>query len=86
MTPLDDVGRERLHDAIDAARQVANLSEDHNYYIDQWLFSLPRRLVLEAALRLGVLDDPNHVFFLRHAELTNGLRGQTDALSETVAP
>jgi pyruvate,water dikinase len=85
MTSLDDTGRDRLRDAIDAARSVVNLSEDHNYYIDQCLFSSPRRLILEAARRLGVLDDPDDVYFLRHAELTGGLRGETEGLAGTAA-
>lgn len=87
MAALDEDARERLMDVIDAAREVASLSEDHNFYIDQRLWNMPRRLVIEAAGRLvaaGVLAKANDVFFLRHAELDGGLRGETDGLSATV--
>ncbi len=76
MTSLDGDGRARLHDAIDAARAVAPLLEDHNFYIDQRLSVLPRRLVLAAAGRLD-LAKPNDVFFLHAAELCAVLRGET---------
>ncbi len=87
MASLEEDARERLMDVIDAAREIANLSEDHNFYIDQRLWNMPRRLVIEAAGRLmaaGVLAKANDVFFLRHAELDGALRGETDGLSATV--
>jgi pyruvate,water dikinase len=87
MASLDEDGRRRLQEVIDAAREVASLSEDHNFYIDQRLWNMPRRLVIEAASRLleaGVLGKANDVFFLRHAELVGALRGETDGLAATV--
>jgi phosphohistidine swiveling domain-containing protein len=86
MAALDEDGRRRLADVIDAAREVAYLSEDHNFYIDQRLWNMPRRLVMVAAERLastGALAQPGDVFFLRHAELRDALRGEGEGLAAT---
>ena len=65
MAPLEPDQRERLQGAIDAAIDVAPILEDHNYYIDQRVGVLPRRLVLAAGRRLvsmGVLAGAPDVF------------------------
>jgi pyruvate,water dikinase len=80
LAALDGEGRSRLQDAIDAARAVAPLLEDHNFYIDQRLATLPRRLVMTAAGRLD-LANPNDVFFLHTDELCGALRGATADVS-----
>jgi rifampicin phosphotransferase len=88
ITALDEQGRERLRDVIDAALEVHVLSEDHNFYIDQRLWNMPRRLVMAAGRRLvsaGALVKPDDVFFLRTVELRDSLRGQTDGLAGTAA-
>jgi pyruvate,water dikinase len=84
MAGLDDEGRARLQDAVDAACAVAPLLEDHNFYIDQRLANMPRRLVLAAGRRLasgGRLAKPADVFFLHVAELCAALRGEAEGLS-----
>jgi pyruvate,water dikinase len=85
---LDDAGRRRLQDALDAARGVVMLSEDHNFYIDQRLWCMPRRLITEAGERLvaaGALDDAGDIFFLRSRELCAGLGGSYAGLRDVVA-
>ena len=79
MAALDGEGRARLRDVLDAACAVAPLLEDHNFFIDQRLACMPRRLVLAAAARLA-LARPDSVFFLRRAELCTALRGEMDGL------
>ncbi len=84
MAQLDDEGRARFQDVLEAACSVAPMLEDHNFFIDQRLACTPRRLVLAAAARLP-LPKPSHVFFLRSAELCTALRGEDsglDALTE----
>src|SRR5207244_3071154 len=49
---LEPDQRQRLQAAIDAAVDVVPILEDHNYYIDQRVGVLPRRLVLAAGRRL----------------------------------
>ncbi len=66
-----------LRGAIEGARHVVSLQEDHNFYIDQRCAFSPRRLVLAAARRLvsnGTLAEANDVFYLRGAELLAALR------------
>jgi len=77
LASLDDEGRARLQGAIEAAVAVAPLLEDHNLYIDQRLSTMPRRLILAAAARLG-LAEPSDVFFLHEDELCAALRGTLD--------
>ena len=72
--------RERLAKAIEAATSVVSILEDHNYYIDQRVGALPRRLALAAGRRLvsmGQLAEAADVFYLRHAELRSALLGQS---------
>jgi len=85
MASLQPEQGERLQAAIDAAIDVASILEDHNYYIDQRVGVLPRRLVLAAARRLavgGTLTDQEDVFYLRHAEMRAALLGETEGMSE----
>ena len=85
MVSLAPEEKERLQAAIDAAVNVAPILEDHNYYIDQRVGVLPRRLVLAAARRLaagGTLTDPEDVFYLRHAELRTALLGEPEGITE----
>src|SRR5438132_1202869 len=67
-----------------AAVDVASILEDHNYYIDQRVGVLPRRLVLDAGRRLtsaGTLDDATDVFYLRRDELRSALLGSSEGLA-----
>ena len=80
MASLDEPGRARLADALDAAVAVSPQLEDHNFFIDQRLATMPRRLVLAAADRLGFAK-PNDVFFLRSAELCAALAGESGGLA-----
>ena len=70
----------KLRDAIEGARHVVSLQEDHNFYIDQRCAFSPRRLVLAAARRLvtnGALGEAKDVFYLRGVELLSALTGAT---------
>jgi phosphohistidine swiveling domain-containing protein len=87
MAPLEPEQRQRLQSAIDAAVDVASILEDHNYYIDQRVGVLPRRLVLAAGRRLastGALGAPHDVFYLRRAELGAALLGDVEGVREIV--
>jgi pyruvate,water dikinase len=87
MGRLEPEQRERLQSAIDAAIDVASILEDHNYYIDQRVGVLPRRLVLATGRRLvteGVLGTTEDVFFLRGDELKAALRGEPGGARELV--
>ena len=69
--------RTLLQRVLAAVKDVVTLQEDHNFYIDQRLGLLPRRLILAAARRLtasGLLADPTDVFYLRWTELVDALR------------
>jgi pyruvate,water dikinase len=80
MSGLAPEAAAKLSDAIDGARPVVSLQEDHNFYIDQRCAFSPRRLVLAAARRLvanGALAEANDVFYLHGAELLSALRGTT---------
>ncbi len=80
--------RARLEELLDAVRGIVTLSEDHNFFIDQRLATLPRRLVLAAGRRLvsnELLDDPDVVFFLRAQELIDALQGKTGSQQDTAA-
>ncbi|MEX2158868.1 MAG: PEP-utilizing enzyme [Dehalococcoidia bacterium] len=83
LAALDDAGRARLTDALDAAVAVAPQLEDHNFYLDQRLFCMPRRLVLAAAQRVG-LERPNDVFFLQSPELCDALQGKAERVNDLV--
>jgi len=80
MASLDGEGRARLQDAIDAATAVAPMLEDHNFYIDQRLATMPRRLILAAAARLALAQQAD-VFFLHADELCDALRGRAGGLA-----
>ncbi len=84
MAALEPDQRQRLQAAIDAAVDVAPILEDHNYYIDQRVGVLPRRLVLAAGRRLtsaGALADPADVFYLRRDELRRALLGSGEGMT-----
>ena len=86
MAKLDPDARTRLDDIVDAARNVCRLMEDHNYWMDQRLATLPRRLVLAAARRLvakSELEQATDVWFLRGDELVGALRGERSSVRET---
>jgi pyruvate,water dikinase len=88
LAQLSPDDRARLAEAQDAARGVAILSEDHNFYIDQRLQTMPRRLVLAAGRRLAsrdMLADEDQVFHVHMSELTGALRGDGGALGETAS-
>lgn len=76
LASLAGSARARLREAVEAARAAAPLLEDHNFYIDQRLATMPRRLVLAAASRLD-LASPDDVFFLHADELCSALRGES---------
>src|SRR5574341_17113 len=87
MSSLPAEKRERLEAAVEAARSVVSLLEDHNYYIDQRVGVLPRRLVLAAGRRLvseGKLDEAPDVFYLRHHELRAALMGEQSGVPALV--
>jgi pyruvate,water dikinase len=70
---------QRLQSALDMARHVVSLQEDHNFYIDQRCAFAPRRAVLAAGRRLvskKQLVDANDVFYLTGLELPAALRGE----------
>jgi pyruvate,water dikinase len=78
MASLDDDARARLSAVIDVARQVVSIQEDHNYYIDQRMAMMPRRLALAAGRRLvsdGFLADADDVFYLTGDQLAAALGG-----------
>ena len=72
----------RMSAIIEVARDVSPILEDHNFYIDQRLTTLPRRMVLEAGRRLvgaSIIAEAADVFFLHLSELTESLQsGQRD--------
>src|SRR3990170_2633039 len=79
LAQLDAPGRRRLHAALDVARQVVFLQEDHNFYLDQRCGLLPRRLILAAGRRLvakRALAADDDVFYLRADELRSALLGE----------
>jgi pyruvate,water dikinase len=87
MASLEPDKRERLQSAIDAAVDVGSILEDHNYYIDQRVGVLPRRLVLAVGRRLvsgGTLSRTEDVFYLRHAEVRVALLGEANGVAELV--
>src|SRR5581483_2784182 len=78
---------ERFEYLYEAARWNLNLTEDHNYYIDQMGTQLFRLPVLEFGRRLrerGQIVDVNDAFFLYHDEMKDALLSGKDR-RETVA-
>lgn len=87
MSSLPPDKRERLEAAVEAARSVVSILEDHNYYIDQRVGVLPRRLVLAAGRRLvsmGQLAEASDVFYLHHNQLNAALLGELSGVSDLV--
>ena len=88
LAALKPAPRARLERVLAAVRDVVTLQEDHNFYIDQRLALLPRRLVVAAARRMvgqGWLTGEGDVFYLHAAELTAALeRRDTDGLAALV--
>ena len=85
MSQLDIESRKRLDDIVDAARSVTRLMEDHNYWMDQRLLTVPRRLVLAAARHLvgkGELEDEADVFYLHGQELVDALRSDISGVRD----
>jgi len=83
---LDDAGRAKLQEVLEAVYGVVTLSEDHNFYIDQRLVTTPRWLIQAIGRRLvanGLLQDADLVFFLRTHELLEALRGSEVSLQQT---
>jgi phosphohistidine swiveling domain-containing protein len=81
---LEPEPRERLRAVVEATAEIVSIQEDHNYYIDQRIGMLPRRLILAAGRRLvstGALAKADDVFYLRHGELCSALRGEVVAAS-----
>ena len=85
---LEPSGRSRLKAVLDVAGELASIQEDHNFYIDQRLAFMPRRLVLAAGRRLtseGTLDESADIFYLHRDEVIPALNGTSDSLRELVA-
>ena len=75
---LDSQGRSRLEAVLKVASDLAPVQEDHNFYIDQRLALMPRRLILAVGRRLtssGVLNEPDDIFYLHAAEVHAALQG-----------
>ncbi len=80
-------GWARLAGIMNVARDVAPILEDHNFYIDQLLTTLPRRLILESGRRLvakSIIEEAADVFFLHLGELTDVLRDPGTAGIQTL--
>jgi pyruvate,water dikinase len=78
MAALDAEARAKLQTVLDVAKDLINLQEDHNYYIDQRCAFSARRLIVAAARRLvskGLLSGANDVFYLHATDLVQALRG-----------
>lgn len=87
MSSLPTEERERLEAAVEAARSVVSILEDHNYYIDQRVGVLPRRLVLAAGRRLvqmGRLADASDVFYFHHEQVNAALLGELSGAADLV--
>lgn len=82
---LDADAKEQLRGVIDVAAELISIQEDHNFYIDQRLAYMPRRLVLAAGRRLvasGAIADPSDSFYLHAEELRSSLAGARDGVRE----
>lgn len=69
----------RLMELYEGARHYLNVTEDHNFYIDQVGDTLMRLPILEVGRRLvhhGAVADANDVFLLYLAELREGISGR----------
>ena len=68
----------RFNELYEMARHYLNITEDHNYYIDQIGCGVMRLPILEIGRRLvrrGTLADHNDVFLLYLHEIRDGLSG-----------
>lgn len=77
LTPAD---WSRIEDILEVVTPYVSVLEDHNFYIDQRLSTLPRRAYLAIGRRLvsdGVLRQPADVFFLHFDEVTAALSGDS---------
>ncbi len=64
--------RERLQNALDLSLRMNPLTPDHHFYIDQGTNARLRLVLIAIGKKLAeanVLDDPEHVMFLRYNEL-----------------
>ena len=87
LASLDGEQRERLSAAAEACGELLPVQEDHNFYIDQRLATLPRRLALAAGRRLveaGSLEDAAEVFYLTAQQLDAALSSPGAELRPTV--
>ena len=69
----------RFEALYDGARHYLNVTEDHNFYIDQIGNTVMRLPILELGRRLvraGAITDVNDVFLLYVAEIGEGLAGK----------
>ncbi len=69
----------RFNELYEAARYYLNVTEDHNFYIDQVGHGVMRLPILEIGRRLvlhGAITDENEVFMLFLAEIREGLAGK----------
>ena len=74
-------------DALELARDVAPLTEGHNYWLDRMSHTHIRRFAVRIGSRLaraGVVADPEDVFFLRVAEVGDALRSPRDLRATVV--
>ena len=88
MESLEPEGRARLQRVLEVARDVVSIQEDHNFYIDQRLTTVPRRLVLSAGRSLvsrGHLEEPGNIFYLYADEVNDALQGKAEGLGDLVA-
>jgi pyruvate,water dikinase len=72
---------------LNVATELAPILEDHNFYIDQRLATMPRRLVLAVGRRLvsrGILNDPADVFYLHAGEVRSALESEADDYTQIV--
>ena len=78
----DDPARlERFEALLGFARQIGQLTEVHNYWIDRMAQASLRRFVMRVAGRLvadGVIGQPDDVFHLRRDEIPELLRRPAD--------
>jgi phosphohistidine swiveling domain-containing protein len=66
---------------LETARQIGHITETHNYWIDRMGQARLRTLSLRVGRRLveaGVIESPDHVFFLHRAEVSELLRRPAD--------
>ncbi|MDP6511569.1 MAG: PEP-utilizing enzyme [SAR202 cluster bacterium] len=79
--------RQKLEAALDVATKLAPIQEDHNFYIDQRLAFLPRRLALAIGRRLvsaEALRQEADVFYLHADEVRSALRGEIAECAQLV--